>query len=551
MVGETLSNLPASKPGYIDRPDVEPELISRLRDREEDPVITLDGMGGIGKTSTALAVLHGLCNERDMFDFIIWFSARDIDLLSSGPTQVRPGVSTLEEMSIYGTGLLRPYVDVDSFSDPGSCLRAVMRGEFSAGRILFVFDNFETVHSPGDVFRQIKTSVRLPNKALITTRHDEFKGHYPIELPRMPYPLFKRLVDVTASRLNIVTLLQGREDWIRNVHRESFGHPYIVQIVLGEARRRKTLGKFPRMLANKQEVLPALFKRTYDGLSDPAKKTMLLLCSWRSVVPLPALEAVMTRPGNPMVDVDAAVGELEDLSLLERVHVDVELLNVPQSAYHYVREFELQDSIYRDVVALDANYLRKVGVQQWGQGGARWSLQPFVTACIELRGSLDQRSVDHVIEHLAGTCVDGWLDAYDYYEAIDDLKKARDCLHHARRQNAEASTPLLERSLSVFERLGDIREFDMYAELADRYKETGQFQELSRITRRIAATLAAGRKLERRGQVLRVAQTWDGHEGRADELDANALAGLYKALGGMASDRKKWEQIAKKRNRSR
>jgi len=159
--------------------------------------------------------------------------------------------------------------------------------------------------------------------------------------------------------------------------------------------------------------------------------------------------------------------------------------------------------------------------------------------------------VEHVIEHLAGTCVDGWLDAYDYYEAVADLKNARDCLQHASRQTAEASTPLLERSLSVYERLGDIREFDTYAKLADRYKKTGQFQELSRITRRIAATLEAGRKLERRGQVLQVAQIWDGHEGRADELDANALAGLYKALGGMASDRKKWEQIAKKRNRSR
>lgn len=272
VFGETMANLPAKKPDYIARPDVEPELLSRLRDPEEDPVVTLDGMGGIGKTSTALAVLHDLCHESGMFDFIIWLSARDVDLLTSGPMQVQPQVSTSNEMANYATSLLRPYLDVDSFSDASDAFRAVMRGEFFPGRILVVFDNFETVQNPGDVFRQIKASVRLPNKALITTRHEEFRGHYPIELPRMPYNLFKQLVDVTASRLGIVSLLRGQEQWIHKVHQESFGHPYIIRIVLGEVRRRKVLGTFQRMLANKQDVLPALFKRTYDGLSERRSK---------------------------------------------------------------------------------------------------------------------------------------------------------------------------------------------------------------------------------------------------------------------------------------
>lgn len=238
---ETLSNLPSKKPDYVVRPDVEPELLSRLIDREEDPLVTLNGMGGIGKTSTALTVLHDLCRQNQVFDFIIWFSARDVDLLSSGPSQVQPQVSTSMDMAEYAAALLRPYLDVDSFPNLMEAFRAVMRGEMFSGRVLFVFDNFETVQNPGDVFRQIKASVRLPNKALITTRHEEFRGDYPIELPRMPYPLFKQLVDITASRLNIVSLLDGQEEWVRKVHQESFGHPYIVRIVLGEVRRRRRL----------------------------------------------------------------------------------------------------------------------------------------------------------------------------------------------------------------------------------------------------------------------------------------------------------------------
>ena len=548
VFGETLANLPSRKPDYVARPDVEPELLSRLLDREEDPLVTLNGMGGIGKTSTALAVLHDLCRQDQVFDFIIWFSARDVDLLSSGPTQVQPQVSTSTEMAVYAAALLRPYLDVDSFSDSMDAFRAVMRGEMFSGRVLFVFDNFETVQNPGDVFRQIKASVRLPNKALITTRHEEFKGDYPIELPRMPYPLFKELVDITASRLNIVSLINSQEEWVRKVHQESFGHPYIVRIVLGEARRRKALGNFERMLASKQEVLPALFKRTYDSLSEPAKQVMLLLCSWRSIIPMPAIEAVMTRPGNPMLDVEDAVGELEDLSLVERIRSDVQLLNVPQSAYRYVREFELQDSVYKQGIASDAVYMRMVGVQQ-GERGSHFSLQPFVAACLAGAGSLDKRSVDHIIQHLAEICSDGWVDAYDYYEAIDDLNSARLCLQNARRQSTEPSIPLLERSLSVYRRLGDGRQYDIAAMLAQMYRDAGQFYNLSQLTQEIARELQAGRGSSRRDDIVRATSAWKGMEHHADLRDAEALATIFKALGGMADERLKWEDVAKSRRR--
>jgi len=49
------------------------------------------------------------------------------------------------------------------------------------GPLLFVFDNFETVRNPAELYRWLDTYVRLPNKVLITTRFREFKGDYPLE----------------------------------------------------------------------------------------------------------------------------------------------------------------------------------------------------------------------------------------------------------------------------------------------------------------------------------------------------------------------------------
>jgi hypothetical protein len=41
---------------------------------------------------------------------------------------------------------------------------------------LFVFDNFETVRSPAELYIWIDTYVRPPDKVLITTRFRDFKG---------------------------------------------------------------------------------------------------------------------------------------------------------------------------------------------------------------------------------------------------------------------------------------------------------------------------------------------------------------------------------------
>jgi hypothetical protein len=81
--GQVFGNLPPSIADYVDRPVLEAELRTVLLD-DRHPVVSLVGRGGIGKTSLALKVLHDL-TEEDRFSAVLWFSARDIDLLAEGP----------------------------------------------------------------------------------------------------------------------------------------------------------------------------------------------------------------------------------------------------------------------------------------------------------------------------------------------------------------------------------------------------------------------------------------------------------------------------------
>ena len=95
--GNTFSNAPEPAADYVSRPELEDELFRLLND-DRHPVVTLQGAGGVGKTSSALQVIDRLSKE-DRFEMIVWFIARDIDLLPSGPKTVKPGILTPRDVS--------------------------------------------------------------------------------------------------------------------------------------------------------------------------------------------------------------------------------------------------------------------------------------------------------------------------------------------------------------------------------------------------------------------------------------------------------------------
>jgi hypothetical protein len=106
LMGNAFANLPPHIKGYVKRDDLEGELTALLMD-DQHQVITLGGRGGIGKTSLALEVLHDIA-ESDRFFAIVWFSARDIELLPQGPKLVQPHVLSPDDMAREYIQLVKP-----------------------------------------------------------------------------------------------------------------------------------------------------------------------------------------------------------------------------------------------------------------------------------------------------------------------------------------------------------------------------------------------------------------------------------------------------------
>ncbi len=358
VIGKSFTNLPPQADGYVTRTVLEQELTTVLLD-ERHPMVSLVGRGGIGKTSLALKVLHELCHT-DAFDFILWFSARDIDLLSEGPRSVRPQVLTFTEIAKEFIALLRDYDVGDTTLDADEYLTRTLLGELTGYRYLVVVDNFETVRNPKELFRTLDTHVRLPNKVLITGRHRDFKADYPVEVTGMVRSEYDELVRSLAIRLNISSLLST--DYRTNLYEETEGHPYLIKVILGEVATNRRATNVQRVLAHRDRMLDALFERSYATLTPAAQRVFLTLCNWRSVVSQLELEAALMRPQADYLDVTTAVDSLSRYSMVEvlRSQSDIAFLRVPDAARIFGKK-KLKVSHVKPVVDVDTRILQTLG----------------------------------------------------------------------------------------------------------------------------------------------------------------------------------------------
>lgn len=341
---QVFTNAPTPSRDYVERPGLQEELEAALTD-ERRLIVTLQGRGGIGKTWLALHCIDRACRE-GWFDVILWFSARDLDLRDAGASIVNPEVITLDNLAEQARGLLAEIGTGTGWTDRPSDWLAVALSSTEAGNVLWVLDNYETLRNPLEVFSHFDTFIRPGNKVLVTTRHREWVGDFPINVSGMTRDEFDALVNAESVRHGL-SLADGVRDALFT---ESRGHPYITKIMLGELRNRPG-AKPQRLLAAREDVLDALFER----LSAGARRLFLLLSTWRSIVPFAAADVVLnvhrSTTASP-IDTDEAVEELYDLSLIQLVVYDDQTwLDVPLPAWLFGRRKLVTDPDRIDIEA--------------------------------------------------------------------------------------------------------------------------------------------------------------------------------------------------------
>lgn len=303
---------------FIEREELCQKLIDGISD-QRTYVITLSGLGGIGKTALACWGVLGAYRDK-RFEYIVSVSAKDREMTPTGIRPVQPTLSSYDDLlneiaCIFGF----QEITRDTTASREEFLRDVMTG---ADLLLFV-DNLETV-SDARVASFLETLPK-PVKAITTSRIDLVRtAAFPIAVGPLTQNEAARFFDSYAKRQVRLELLNASSAEKQRIVESCSGVPLAVQWLIGNSRTvshaltlAETLSRFGR---KGEELLEFCFRRVHVGLSDRGRAVLSAL----TLTPLPQpLEALSVACEFDLDVIESALEELKAASLVEAVWDDL------------------------------------------------------------------------------------------------------------------------------------------------------------------------------------------------------------------------------------
>jgi tetratricopeptide (TPR) repeat protein len=356
-----------------------------------------------------------------------------------------------------------------------------------------------------------------------------------------------QLIDSDAARLGISDLLT--DEYRQALVNQSSGHPYVIKIMLGEVSKEKCLKKPERIIATQGQILQALFERTYSALSPAAQRIFLLLSTWRSIVPSLAIEAVVMRSADELIDVRSAIEELKRLSFIEEIapaEGEEIFISLPLAALSFGQK-KLNASALKAVIEADSELLQEFGAirKEGTSSGIKIRISHLVKALAKrvASGKEELQSFRSMLEFVGSRVPAAWLDISRLY--IEEGKEpGREWAKDALRRFIESDDDSTPKAL-IWQNLADLcnatadlqKEVQALVELAN--VSNTSTEDLSLIADRINRSFA---NAKRDGNVLfqaderkhlfgKLIRQLEARLAYLDPTDLSRLAWLYMHIG--------------------
>lgn len=310
---------------FVGREDELQKVLDALNPSTRSWIISLTGVGGIGKTELAVECAH-IAMAQGLFDSVVWTTAKESWL--SPEEGIQPYSETYSLVSL--VDLLNTIIDVLKMDDrlrivsPERKIRHVKEKLASAAYLLIV-DNLETVQDRAVI--QFLTEVPVPSKALVTSRVGGL-GSIDIVAARtlegqreIPIgPLSKgATVSLFTKRAATNGLLVTKAEDLAKVEvlaELSGGSPLAIEWIVGQmALKGYGLDDAIRLLSSSNhQVLKYCFENLVSLAGRKAKKVLVAVPIFaQSAKP----EALAVITGMKRTDLDEALRRLTQASLVE------------------------------------------------------------------------------------------------------------------------------------------------------------------------------------------------------------------------------------------
>ena len=193
-----LASLPR-RPYFVGREEEIRTILESLQPNSRTFIIGIEGIGGVGKSTLATEVSYR-CIEKDLFESVIWISAKESILTLHGIEPIIPEAKTLSDILItIGTTLGNP--TIGNLSIQEQIKRAY--NLLSRQTTLLVLDNFESLskNEQRDILDFLRRSP-ITLKVAITSRERVSEGQI-IRLQGLSFEESNALLEWDAQQKNI------------------------------------------------------------------------------------------------------------------------------------------------------------------------------------------------------------------------------------------------------------------------------------------------------------------------------------------------------------
>lgn len=303
---QPAQNLPPRYGDFLGRQEEMIQIIEGLTSRW--PLISIEGMGGIGKTTLAIEVARaclpsGSAKLDEPFSACVFISAKDRTIM------LNDLLDTIARVLNY------PYITQQTA--PKDKPREVNR-LLRARPVLLIVDNFETVTDRA--LLEYLQRIPEPSKALITTRRGQLRRVWEAPLAGLPETDALKLIRLNARRLGLHVIAQANDDVLGPLVTVTGGNPYALETSLGYLKygglALDTLINALYQASREVEgIFDYIFTSAWQVMNEHARQLLMVMPFFVESATKAAIGAAAGVEGYYL---EAAIGQLVEMSLLEK-----------------------------------------------------------------------------------------------------------------------------------------------------------------------------------------------------------------------------------------
>ncbi len=306
---EIPSNLPP-RSAFVGREKEKQLVKDALNSRW--PLICIDGIGGIGKTSLTLEVVSECLDasknkleekeriESDIpfFDGFIWSSAKDRELKLN------------DVLDAVARTLDWPGIAQQPVEEKSESVRKLLQTK----RYLLVLDNFETI-TDGSI-RDFLLKLPEPSKALITSREQKLPQAWMVSIKGLEQNEALILIRNEGQRLGLKSIENAEDQVLIHLYQATGGAPLAIKWATGQIKQKgQSLDTVLSALHEaKGDIFEEVFAQSWSLLTEDAKKVLMVMPTFASSASKDAIEAVSDVHHFAL---DEALGQLVQMWLVD------------------------------------------------------------------------------------------------------------------------------------------------------------------------------------------------------------------------------------------